>query len=226
MNRPAILSVGIIDDSREDAEMLEDHLRDAGYEVGLVRLSSVAEEICDEVQHNYSAAICDHVLRHGSPFREDGASLAASLFRRGVPVILVSARLEGHSGASIRPYRRHLPAVLSRLEIDDVRIKAAFAECVEELGGHLSSKRRPHRTIIRVEDCFMERKLADVVVHGWDSRMVVPMSLEFLPPATLAGIVRGAQLIADVNLGADRAEELYFDNVELAPSIDGIDDLP
>lgn len=60
-----------------------------------------------------------------------------------------------------------------------------------------------------------DSKVVKVMMSQWDATQEVGFPLDLVPKKLQAAVKPGAFLIAEVNIDAERQEELYFDKFEL-----------
>lgn len=88
------------------------------------------------------------------------------------------------------------------------------------------SKDRFHRTLISITSVDAESGHVDAVVYGWWPAATVRIPIEPIQrDLPSEEIVVGARFIAEVTLEAASAEELRFQNFQLAPPPDDSDGL-
>jgi hypothetical protein len=88
-----------------------------------------------------------------------------------------------------------------------------LAKCIEEISGTFRPDRKPWRTLIRVDDIDPEgdpRPSCYVVVPAWNATQIIQIRLDDLPLHVRPSIRSATHWHADVNIGAERAEDLYF----------------
>lgn len=94
---------------------------------------------------------------------------------------------------------------------------------------HLQSSptRRLYRSLIKVENIREEncKKVIEAIVINWDPHQIVHFSASLVPHNLEGKLDRDIWLLAHVNVGAGRAEDLVFENFELAPEPDPNDGL-
>lgn len=74
---------------------------------------------------------------------------------------------------------------------------------------------RPWRTLVYIET-ILDRKNVRVSIPGWNSHVPVIIKIDTLPEDIQSAIKRGTKrLYAHVNIGAEMAMQLKFDNWEL-----------
>lgn len=78
---------------------------------------------------------------------------------------------------------------------------------------------RPYRVLLRVRAIEGKEgaKVVEVVVPSWDPEQVVRIPVTLLPEDIASRVIADMRLFAEVNIGAQRAEELHFSNFEIAP---------
>jgi len=78
-------------------------------------------------------------------------------------------------------------------------------------------ERIPYRTIMTVQriETLRSSKVVKVMMSQWDSAQEVGFPLDLVPKKLQAVVKPGSMLIAEVNIGAARQEDLYFDKFEL-----------
>lgn len=163
-------------------------------------------QFLEEAQSKSDAAICDHRLRVGTFYASfNGAELVASLYRVGFPAVLCTRW--DHAGVDdIRPHRQCIPVLINPGDLDPETLRASFEICLDELAGNYQPHRRPWRTQIRVEEIDEDAGFAGVIIPAWNPTEGVRLRLSDIPE-----VRKGEFLYAQVNLGAERQEELYFE---------------
>ncbi len=83
----------------------------------------------------------------------------------------------------------------------------------------LSPTKRLYTSIIRVENIRNEdnSRFVDAIVTNWNPHQVVPIPMSLIPGDLQEKLEQDMYLFAKVNVGANRAEELIFEDIELAP---------
>lgn len=175
--------------------------------------SSVAECVT-RVLESAHAAISDFKLRVKNYATFNGAELVASLYERRVPAILCT-RFEWADIDQIRPYRARIPSLLRPDELDAESLELALGKCIEEFRSEFAQTRRPWKALVRIEDIHAEPgqgTSVDVCVPSWNNNVMIRLREPELP-AWMQGCLRqNERVYADVNLGAERPEDLYFAN--------------
>jgi len=159
----------------------------------------------------YEAAICDHHLAPSGYAAFNGARLVAEMSRRKRPAVLCTAWDEANVD-EIRSFRRDIPCLLKPRELNPDSFRRALELCIEEFCGHFRPSRFPSRTLVRVEDTDTEN--AYLVLPGWNPQEVIRLPRRLISPEVHSCLKVGARLHAKVNIGAERQEDLYFDEWE------------
>jgi hypothetical protein len=219
-----IKKIAIIDDDKRGAEMAELEVEEAGFEPLII--DGPFTEIRDLtrlISVKAQGAICDHRLAHGGFASFSGAKLVASLYDLQIPAILITQYADIDNGISIRSWRDKIPVLLSRDEADASSIAQGIEYCLQELRGQVTSIRKSHRTLLRIVGIGTEsgEKVIDVIVPSWNPQRAVRFPIKLLPKSISKLYVKeGVRLIAKINIGAERASELYFKDFEIAEEID------
>jgi CheY-like chemotaxis protein len=170
------------------------------------------EAYISTVAGRYDAAICDHHLTESGYAEFNGAKLVAEMNRRQQPAVLCTAWEEAGVD-EIRRFRRDIPCLLKPGELDPESFRRALKLCIDEFDGHFLPSRYPSRTLVRVEDVDQEN--AYVILPGWNPQEVIRLTLRTISPDVRSSVKTGVRLHAHVNIGAERQEELYFDQWEV-----------
>jgi len=164
--------------------------------------------------------VCDHHLsqkKDYAPFL--GAEAVAQCYRLGIAAILVTAFESTDAESSLRLYRRHIPALVrSPDNFDRPHVEAALLQAEREVLGHNPARERvPHRSIMTVQRVEVRgsTRLVKVMMSQWDSKHEVGFPLDLVPKKFQAAVKPGNLLIAEVNIEAERQEDLFFDKFEL-----------
>lgn len=176
----------------------------------LMAVDRSVREIADHAQ----AVLCDHYLRKRSYANFDGAELVAACYDRGLPAVLCT-RFERPDIESIRRFRRKIPVLLSGDDLDPDRLVKALEECLREFAYGPDPHRRPWRNQVRVVDVGdKDRGVFYVTVPGWRGDERIGVLRADVPPGVRARLVEGYRLHAKVNIGAESADELFFQDWE------------
>lgn len=169
------------------------------------------ETYISSVAGRYDAAICDHHLTESGYAAFNGARLVAEMNLRCKPAVLCTM-WERAGVDEIRRFRKNIPCLLKPNELNLDNFRRALTVCIDELNGCFLPERFASRTLVRVED--IDKDNVDVILPGWNPQEVVRLSLQTINRDVRSLLKVGARLHAHVNIGAERQEELYFDQWE------------
>ena len=219
--------VALVDDDPAERETVSLQLEDAGFEPILVdKLSLTVESAVDQLRSMAVAAVCDHRLSPRGLANFTGAELVAGLYDRQFPAVLLSGYLQDDQDVSIRRYRDKIPVLLSRQTSSSGHLRDGIATCQGEINGNVNPERLGMRSLIRVIDRRRESSddIVSVIVPAWSQEKFVriPTSLlgEFVTMLPESGEVRPRlYLIGTVNIGAQSASDLFFNDFEPGPEL-------
>lgn len=157
------------------------------------------------------AVICDHRLTTYARF--SGAEAVAKFYIEKFPAILCTAWSRADIDA-MRPYRRFIPVVLSTSDANPDTLIEGFRICSKELKGEFSAVRKPWRTLIRVIEVNEESNAIFVVIPAWNSAEIIRLTKELLPGQIQENLRPDFRFHAQVNLGSEDQNDLYFDQFE------------
>lgn len=218
-----IRRVAVVDDDEAQAEITGLCLEEAGFEPLIVRTDHpfTTHEELEEVlqQMNAQASVCDHRLTHRRFSTFNGASHVAYEYDRRLPSILITQYVDIDVDVSIREHRRKIPVLLSRDLAEPENMRLGLRLAVEELNGRVPLQRIPHRALVRVTDIGNEsnQTVVDALVSAWNPYRAVRFPLSLIPEELHRSVAPGVRFIANVNIGAETAEGLFFFGFELAP---------
>jgi hypothetical protein len=223
------MSVAIIDDDPNAAAVTQMAVEDAGLQTWLVqrdpRIQKLTKErsmklIAQNILQKAEAAVCDHRLRPQGFAKFDGAELVAFLISKSLPAVLISQFVDQDYDVSIRHWRAKLPSVLSRDEFRADTFAAALEICRSEIRGEVTPQRRRHRVLIKIVDIQNEanQKVVDAIIPSWSRKAAVRFPFAIVPCRLHPRLKTNSYLIAQVNLGASRPEDLFFDKFEKPPN--------
>lgn len=208
----------IVDDDKTEASLIQDELAVVDID-GLQYTGpypSLDEVISYITSQNFDAAILDHRLfRTHASF--SGADLAARLYDKKFPALLITTFLEPYVRDAIRLHRRKVPVLLARNESDPVVLQKSLEKCRAEVrDGVFVHERIPRRVIIRVEELLVTGNMV-VVIPSWQSgKHAIELPQMLLPSDIRSSVQAGSRLIGYVNVHAERADDLFFERLEIA----------
>jgi hypothetical protein len=214
--------LAIVDDDPDTAEMTSWQVADAGFEPIVFPKRSVKnlEQVTTWVAEFAEGAICDHRLMAKGFANFYGARVVSDIFEKQKrPAILVTQFVDMDQDVSIRRWRRNIPVLLSRDEANADSIRLGIETCMAELNGAVPSSRKPFRTLVHVLSLGNEsdERIMDVIVPSWNNHHAVRLPLSLLPPVIQDSAKEGLWLFADVNIGAQCSQDLFFTDFEIAP---------
>ncbi len=214
----AIEKVKIIDDRPDGAELLKYQVEDANCEPILISCPAPPLDDLPSLIEPKTGFIFDHYLAPGNCAQYVGAEAVALMYSRKVPALLVTT-YSMDVDVSIRRWRSGIPVLLDRDDVDQDSLNAGFAKCLRELRDGPPPSRQTLPAIVRVERIFTEtgESVLDVIVGSWNPRKAVRLPLALLPQNLRGGIAIGTRFVANVNVGAESGDELFFDNFRAAP---------
>ena len=171
------------------------------------------EEFRDQVAASADAALCDYHITVQEYASFDGAQLVASATRSGFPMVLCTRWEQAHL-ERLRHLRRWIPALLRPDELEPDTLIAAIRRTVEEIVVGPQPTRRPWRALVRVEEVDEQGGRFYVALPGWHSEDVVALMLSAIPQGVRDRIAPGSRHHAQVNLGAELLDDLYFSDWE------------
>ena len=129
-----------------------------------------------------------------------------------------------------RPFgfnRAHIPYIISRHQLVPAEIVRGLERSSRELTGAIPPERVARRTLVRVVEVGMDGStpVADVIIHTWDPDARVRFPLAVVEDSGIERELRLWQggelrLFAEVNVGCENANELFFRSFEFAPEPD------
>ncbi len=214
--------VAVVDDNPDDRELIAWALEEVGLEPIIIDALDTVDDAVRQVRSVADAVVCDHQLRWGDYATFDGAELVARCFEGGFPAVLVTAYVMD-TDASIRLYRRNIPGLIARDQLDGERLEAELTASRCELNDRPPPDRVPYPTLVRVLRIRpgTTEPMVDVVIPQWNPHRNVSF------PARMLGALgqhpdqqlEGHRFIAQVNIGAEDESELYFEGFVEAPEV-------
>jgi len=203
--------IALVDDEksvRDNYEMsIEDLHLQAVNEAGPL---PALEKYVQEASARADAAVCDFKLRIKNYAVFNGAELVARWFDNSFPALLCT-KWDRANIEEIRRFRAKIPVLIRHTDLDADRIVEGLTVCIRELAGRPLESRKSYRTLVRVEEASDEpSSYVYVVVPAWNPSEVVRLLLEDIPEKVRPRMKGDARLYAEVNLGAESYEELFF----------------
>jgi CheY-like chemotaxis protein len=167
-------------------------------------------EFVKALRSRADAIICDYNLSQKSAYSDfKGDAVVAACYNAKIPSLLCTTFTDFDYTIN-RAHLRLIPAVLLTNSPQPEQIREGYGRCLREFAGVFDSTRKPWRTLVRVEDRDDEGAYCHVVVPGWNSSAKIRLYLKDLPDNLEHLMAPGSRFHAQVNIGAERASELYF----------------
>jgi FixJ family two-component response regulator len=217
--------VAVVDDIEQMARSMASLVEEAGFRpVQIPPVHANVEELLAQIAAESRATVCDHRLGQRTAVPYDGAEVVARSNRNGVPAVLITTYANTDENTSIRRWRAGIPRLLRRgTEADPATITEALRVAEKEAGGLYELERTAYRTVVRVEAVrsWEGQSVAEVVVAAWhpDEVVELPTSLLLETVDVRAQHLLGRRFMAEVNIYAETAGELYFRAFEPAPEV-------
>ncbi len=170
-------------------------------------------EFVEAVRQKADAVFSDYRLKPRNYSVFEGDQLVAECYSRNIPAVLCTA-YQNADFMLDRSLGRRIPVLLRNTNPNPDDVEAAFKMCIAELQGQVASSRRPWRTLVRVNDVDPDRGDFYVVIPGWDVRAKIRLDLDSVGQDIKCLVKPGKRFHAKVNIGAQLAEDLYFDEWE------------
>jgi hypothetical protein len=221
-------TIAIIDDDIENAESLGINITTCGAEP---RLFTEEFGSLDDLLHNVtrsaSAVLCDNRLNVRRSATFCGAEAVARWHKLRFPAILVSEFTDLDMNTTIREWRRNIPVVIPRDQISRRALIDGFAVCRQEISNNLPAFRKPRRAMVRISRLGNDSgtQYVEAFVPQWNPLKAVRFPRSLLGELGGNDLTSDMLLIADVNIGARSADELFFDDFQIAPEPDSDDGL-
>ena len=151
------------------------------------------------------AVVCDYHLKKREYAPYDGDRLIAACYQAAVPGTLCTTFTDA---TARRDYLRYIPALLKTSSPEPESFVQAWRQCLTELRGEFDPSRRPWRTLVRVEE--IDSGYLYAVVPAWDVRKKIRIDTDGLPDEIRQQARPGTRFHAEVNIGADTHEDLFF----------------
>ena len=223
-----IKCIAIIDDEQTALEASIYDVEEMGKSTYVLKgRYSSPDDVLTEIRGKAEAVLCDHRLGHGAAADFDGASLAAFLYSRKVPAVLMTQFYEIDRDVSIRRWRRNIPSLVSKKVINSDSLIESFTFCCAELAGTIVAKRRAHAALFEILSRTSEsgEDVVDIILPAWNSKQAIRIPVSLFADIPSERITVGTWFTAAVNIGAEKDEDLFFETIGIAPPVDNNDGL-
>lgn len=166
------------------------------------------ESSLKEIHAKADAIICDYHLRIRSYSPFDGDQLVALSNIGRFPALLCTT-YDDADITLLRSKRRFIPILLRPSTYNPDTIVRGFERCLKESAGKYNPSRKPWRTLVRITQVDESGEYFYIVVPGWNADQKIRIYFADLPPLLSGKIETDMRFYAQVNIGADSADELY-----------------
>jgi hypothetical protein len=214
--------VTVIDDDEDGCEEIMEMVRDFDFVPSTVN-GSFDDRVDDLVQaieaQDPKFVICDNRLQARQMARFYGVAVVKELVSRRRPAMLLTM-YGSPDRLMLRQSRFDVPVIVHRDAFDPERLGDYFETCWREIIDDPVDARRPHRSLIRIDNITAGPiRQVDAVVPAWRPDHAVPIPIECIAEELHERILPGTYLLGDVNIGTKHEDELFFHNVnEFAPA--------
>ena len=170
------------------------------------------ESFLIEAEQSADAVVCDYHLRKHNYAICDGDTLVAACYKVGIPGILCTTYTDVDVEIR-RDYRRYIPALLKTNSPEPKELEEAWEKSLGEIGGTFHPTRRPWRTLVRVDE-VTDGGYLYAIVPAWSPQRKIRLYKDSLPEEILDLVEPGKRFHAQVNIGAESHEDLFFDDWE------------
>lgn len=203
--------VGVVDDDRSGRDTLANEVEDADlipikFDGRYASIDTLVEAV---VRSGSQAVICDYRLNMHNYVTGTGAEAISRWYDRNLPAILFTSDVT--AAKEIRRYRARIPVLMDKEDLEEPELLREGLEiCVAELEGNFRPERRPWQTlvsILAIHDFGIE-----VEVPAWKTNETILLGKDDFPTSLWNLLNPDTNLFAEVNIGAERADDLYFQN--------------
>ncbi|MGO7204471.1 hypothetical protein ACCT30_25090 [Rhizobium ruizarguesonis] len=210
--------MAIIDDDTHTREEAVFWLQQGGFNAKPLNgkygqdIDRLVSDACDGVDYVFTD---QRLSTHGFA-QIQGIELAARLNKINKPTILVTQFTETDE-AKFKPFRSQVPVILPRNKIDKADFRELFERVRLELTGQHSPDRQLYRSTFAVESVEGNPPMVVGFLPSWSQNSAVTFPLDLIPAALQTHVKPGGFLFVRVNLNAEKAADLYYEDFELAP---------
>jgi CheY-like chemotaxis protein len=216
------LRIAVVDDDDDGRDELMDNLRDWNFEPVAVtgQYGENLDDLVSAIQAQQSSfVICDNRLQTGGLAAFYGTSVVERLVRIGMPAMLLTM-YQSNDQLNLRAHRHAMPVVVGRHDFQPELVPTYLEICSREIRLDPVEERKPHRVLIRVEavSSGSHGVRIDALIPSWSPDRALTIPSECIEPSLVSGLARGVRLFGEVNIRAEREEDLFFRNVnQVAP---------
>lgn len=218
---PARQRIAVFDDYPNGRERWSETVLAVGMEpFPVVQAPPLAEVGAFLTANGISEVLSDHRLSERPYANYSGAELVKACYMAKVGAVLLTNWTRQDADTTLRTYRRWLPFVIDtqQMDVPNAEVLTALKQADEEVRkGVIPRQREPFRTIMTVAriDAQAGRDIVRVLMGQWKPDQEVGFPLDMIPAHMRNEVKPNGLLLAQVNLDAERVEDLYFDKFEL-----------
>lgn len=217
MGGNAVRKIAVVDDRPDARDAMSEMVFDAGFEpVPQDIVEGSIDAFLDRMQSEVHGAVFDYHLSPNNYAGFDGSDAVVKLYDRKFPAILCTQiQGGGYDSAKITSRRRKIPSFLNSMDGDADQICEGIERSIRELNDEIFPDRREYRTVIHVSDLGDDtnRRIVYFIVPAWDPLKSIPVPYSYVVEMLESELEIGMQLVANVNIGAENYQDLFFQNI-------------
>lgn len=173
------------------------------------------DELVQATRKDAQGLMCDYQLTTHKFAPCSGAEVVSALYDLQFPAVLVT-RFKQSDIDQIRPLRRKIAVILSPKDIDVDDVSRGLEQCRREFKSQFVASRKPWKTLLRVEDVdtLGSARFVKAVIPAWNPDEGIRFPIEMLPADLRGSVQSGTHLSAQVNIGAETANDLFLEAFE------------
>jgi CheY-like chemotaxis protein len=209
-----IENVMVIDDQPNVRESIAETVEDAHYQPIIQNAPFVSLDSCiEKIKNQANAVIVDRHLSQRNYADFDGIQVVKQVYSLFIPILLATSFLNADR-FEIQEYKQYLPVILNPSQIEPETIRNGFEICQNEFSGNFLPERKPWRSLICIEEISNDKKSVYVVIPSWNANEKIRLPITMLPSEYKRHLKSDLHFFAQVNLDAERYEDLYFHSFE------------
>lgn len=212
-------NVGIIDDNPTNRERYSDFVRSKSFEPIAFegQLDSIDSLIAQAKEYNITYALCDHRLFEQGDYAAFYGSEAVATFYKTheIAPVLITGYEDEDSESTIREFRKDIPVLMHSSDVSPKQLERAMIQSYKEsIEGIIPPEREACPAIMTVTAVFGE--LVKVEICQWNTGIEVGFPISLIPSQIQSKLKSGCTLRGEVNVDAEKPEDLFFKNLKLA----------
>jgi CheY-like chemotaxis protein len=210
-----VRSIAIVDDQAKARDSMSEIVTDAELTPYIIdkRINSI-NDIVELIPYKAQALILDYNLGVSNYASFNGAEAVSELYKKRIPALLVTNYSESEVD-HFRIYRNNIPVIYNSGDFNPENIQEGVEFFLDEINEQYSKSRKAYKTLFRIVELDKDRKFAFVVIPSWDPLRTVRVPYEIF--GTLqSNIALEERFFAQINIGAENHDELYFTKIQSA----------